>query len=104
MERLIVIVNLPYLPKSQKRELAIQVTKYEPLDALFAEKKGRALNEQLIKQLHLLKQETDISIDVLLELDPSQAVQFQRFSQQYFSKTKILHDLHDRARFLKLSS
>lgn len=101
---LFVVANLPYLPPSQKRELSAQVIKYEPLSALFAEKQGRALNEKLIQQLGAFQKKTGIKITALLEFDPSQKESLLSFAKKFFSNTKILFDLHQRARFLKLSS
>lgn len=100
----LVVANLPYLPLSQKRELSPQVTKYEPLEALFADRQGRALNEKLIQQTATFQKELCVPITLLLEIDPSQSEKLCAFAKTYFPITKILLDVHKRARFLKLSS
>jgi release factor glutamine methyltransferase len=101
---LLVLANLPYLPLSQKRILAPQVTKHEPLNALFAPKHGLALNQRLLTQLADWHQETKVPVHGVLEFDPDQQKALKTFTQSLFPIHKIKLDLYGRARFLVFSS
>lgn len=101
---LLILANLPYLPLSQKRVLAPQVTKHEPLNALLAPKHGLALNERLLTQLASWHKKTGLPIHGVMEFDPDQADALKEFAQSLFPFQKIRLDLHGRARFLVFSS
>jgi len=60
---LVFVSNLPYLPSSYKKDMAPDVTLYEPSTALFAGKDGMSLIEKLLHQIshfcHLERSEFD---------------------------------------------
>lgn len=102
-EHLIILANLPYLPLSDKKVLAKQVTKHEPANALFAPKNGLALNEQLIKQVaDYALATTHTQLDLLLEFDPPQARILLSYAKQFTKTVRILKDDRKKARVLHL--
>lgn len=101
---LVIVANLPYLPKAQKRTLSRQVIAHEPLSALFAEKQGRALIEQLVRKLGELQIKTGIPLFGIFECDPSHIRTLQAYAQRYFRKINVVHDIHQRARFFTIES
>lgn len=97
-----IVANLPYLPSSYKKDMAPDVTKFEPSKALFAGKDGTALIVKLFKQIknHLVSQERRVS--VFLEIDPSQTLKLKKLASELFPEhhTAIKRDLYGRDRYL----
>ncbi len=99
--RLILLANLPYLPAADKKIMPKSVTKYEPNSALFADKQGLILNEQLIKQSKKLNPKI-----ILLEFDPPQAKTLQAFARSVYpdATIRIHRDRCGRERILEINA
>lgn len=96
----IIVANLPYLPLSDKNVLDLQVTKYEPANALFTTQAGRYLNEKLLKQLSRFYKKDRRPLQAFLEFDPPQEAALLLFAKKYFPIVHILKDTCGRARVL----
>jgi release factor glutamine methyltransferase len=67
---LVILANLPYLPESDKRKLAKDVTGFEPAKALFSGKDGLDLIRALFAQI---SDNLNVNPDLILaEFDPPQ--------------------------------
>lgn len=94
----LILANLPYLTQKQMSEPSI---KKEPRSALVSGLDGldhyRKFFLQVTKYLNK-------KFCILLEMDPSQAIELKNLSQQYFpqSKIEILSDLNQQNRLIKI--
>ncbi len=94
----LILANLPYLAQKQMSEPSI---KKEPRSALVSGLDGLEHYRKFFRQVtkYLNKK-----FCILLEMDPSQAIDLKNLSQQYFpqSKIEILSDLNQRNRLIKI--
>jgi len=92
----LIIANLPYVPigGSDNEEI-----KYEPQIAIFAENNGASIIKKFItgSKKQIAKQGT-----ILLEIDPRNSLEISNFAKKYFSEVKIIKDLSDTNRFIKI--
>lgn len=104
-KQILIVANLPYLPKEDKRKMRKQVTKYEPNSALFANDKGSALIKQLLQQLQPLIKDLLRPVHILLELDPPQSKTIQRFAHALFPSANIhpSMDFNQKNRFIEIA-
>ncbi|MCC6563320.1 peptide chain release factor N(5)-glutamine methyltransferase [Candidatus Uhrbacteria bacterium] len=103
-DALVIVANLPYLPPSDKKIMPKSVTKYEPVNALFAKEDGMELNKKLLQQLqHSIFFAAGSS--VLLEFDPPQSKKLLAFAKSLFpgAEASIIRDRCGRKRILKLT-
>ncbi len=103
---LIICANLPYLPASDKKILAPDVTKYEPHVALFSGSNGLTLIQRFLGQLarHLPEWEYK-TVTILLEFDPPQAKALMVLAKKLFPRARVtIHrDLAKRKRMMEIS-
>lgn len=104
-DSMVIVANLPYLPKSYKKNMAPDVTRYEPPQALFAGSDGLKLIKKLLTQISKLKL-LATNTRVYLEIDPSQPKILTEVVKKLLpaSKQKILKDLSGRDRYLIIFS
>ncbi|MEK7508532.1 MAG: peptide chain release factor N(5)-glutamine methyltransferase [Patescibacteria group bacterium] len=90
----IITANLPYLTKKQICEKSIQC---EPRSALYGGRNGLEYYEKLFKQISQLGAQVFgcSSVQVLLEIDPSQTSKIKKLIKKYLptAKTEIKKDL-----------
>ncbi len=115
---LVAVANLPYLPPSDKSIMPKSVTKYEPVNALFAKEEGMELNKKLLIQI--AKRVTHpresggpawipafagMSYAILLEFDPPQSKKLLAFAKSLFpgATCSIIRDRCGRERILKIT-
>ncbi len=105
-KRLIVLANLPYLPMSDKKVLSPEVTRFEPVSALFTKDDGMFLIKKLLQQLASFHQINQRTLTILAEIDPPQAERLKAFARASFpqGEIKILKDSFGRKRILKIKS
>jgi len=91
VRRLLVLANLPYLPLSDKKNLDLDVTKYEPSQALFTKENGLYLIHRLLKQLSDFRTKVRLikSMSILLEFDPPQAHALVDLVKKYFPRARV---------------
>ncbi len=101
---LVLVANLPYLPPSDKTIMPKSVTKYEPVNALFAKDAGMELNKKLLRQLRHSKC-FDTGSAALLEFDPPQSKKLLAFAKSLFpgAACSIIRDRCGRERILKIT-
>lgn len=101
-----IIANLPYLPFTDREEMTEQVVRYEPANALFANKKGTELIEQLLKQLTLFLKNRRAPTYILLEYDPRQTEDLTRIAKQLFpaAQCSAFADQNGDVRFLEIKA
>jgi methylase of polypeptide subunit release factors len=101
---LVLVANLPYLPPSDKTIMPKSVTKYEPVNALFAKDAGMELNKKLLRQLRHSKC-FDTESAALLEFDPPQSKKLLAFAKSLFPGAicSIIRDRCGRERILKIT-
>src|SRR3989344_361991 len=94
----IIVANLPYLAQETDHS-----TKFEPQNALIAEKKGLALYEKLFRQLSSPLYPHPSTL--FLEIGYKQAQQIKKLAKKFLpaSETKIYKDLSDRDRYAIIS-
>lgn len=92
---LIIAANLPYLPLRYKAEMDPDVINYEPHEALFAGVDGLDAYDALLLQIKIRRNELPKHIELLMEIDPNQAVSLPRLVQSFFlnAKIEIVNDL-----------
>jgi release factor glutamine methyltransferase len=99
---LIVLANLPYLPESDRTELAKDVTAFEPAKALYAGEDGLDVIRKLFTQI---SDELNVNPKLILaEFDPPQAKTIQKLAKEIFplAKISIRKDLAGRERMLEI--
>ncbi|MCR4312484.1 MAG: peptide chain release factor N(5)-glutamine methyltransferase [Candidatus Uhrbacteria bacterium] len=106
-QHLVVTANLPYLTPWQVDTLDADVKDYEPRHALVGGADGLALYDELFGQLKTYTHEasrrgTPVRIDVVIEIDPSQARTAPALVASHFPQARIdvVNDLASRARFV----
>ena len=100
---LVIVVNLPYLPVSDKKKLAPDVVKYEPHGALFSGKDGLDAIRALLDQLAA----SDLKFHTaFIEFDPPQKSELIRMATRSFPSASVtIHkDLEGHARVLEVQS
>lgn len=100
----VIVANLPYLPPADKKVMPKSVTKYEPLNALFAKKNGMELNQKLLEQLQR-SSFFGSGCTVLLEFDPPQSKKLLALAKSFFpgADCSIIRDRCGRERILKVT-
>lgn len=86
---LIIAANLPYLPLRYKTEMDPDVMNYEPHEALFAGVDGLDAYDALLLQIKTRRNELPKHIELLMEIDPDQAISLPRLVQSFFPSAKI---------------
>lgn len=100
-KHLLIMANLPYVPRTEAVHMDPDVLQYEPLHAIFSGEDGldgyKALFQQLHEQQHTLPKKTT----VICEIDPSQKTALPAYIQTIFEhmECKIEYDIHKRPRF-----
>ncbi len=93
-DQIIIVANLPYLTKKQLAEPSI---KHEPRAALYGGKDGLEYYEKLFKQISQFGAQVFecSSVQVLLEIDPSQTSKIKKLIKKHLptAKIKIKKDL-----------
>ncbi len=104
---IVVTANLPYLTPWQVDSLDSDVKDYEPRHALIGGADGLALYDELFGQLKTYQHEasrrgTPVKIDIVIEIDPSQARTAPALIASHFpqAKLEVVNDLASRARFV----
>ncbi len=92
---LIITANLPYIARGQYEELDPDVLNFEPKSALLAGVDGLDLYDQLLDQLYESRALFPADLQLLIEIDPSQAFSATRLIKHYFPKAplKTISDL-----------
>lgn len=100
----VIVANLPYLPPADKKIMPKSVTKYEPLNALFAKQDGMELNQKLLAQLQH-SPFFGAGSAVLLEFDPPQSKKLLALAKSLFpgADCSIIRDRCGRERILKVT-
>lgn len=103
---IVFLVNLPYLPESDRLALSADVVRYEPANALFSSDDGLAHNRRLIHQIADWHREAGRPFLLIMEHDPPQAEMLRREAAHLFPHNHIgiQRDAFNRERFLMLSS
>jgi release factor glutamine methyltransferase len=104
--QLIITANLPYLPTSDKKELAPDVVKYEPSLALFSGSDGLTLIKRFLGQLSRHLPEWNYKeVIILLEYDPPQTRSLKQIAHRLFPDARIMvhRDLAKRDRVMEIS-
>jgi len=100
--KLIILANLPYGWKEWKNNCSMETAglKFEPDIALFAEKKGLKLYEDLFEQIIELTKFKPLSLNLFCEFDPRQTSLMRKLIKKYFpsAKLQIKKDLAGRNR------
>lgn len=102
---LLITANLPYLPASDKKILAPDVTTYEPSLALFSGADGLTLIRQFLGQLARHLPEWNYQrVTILLEFDPPQAKTLTALAKKRFPRADIMihRDLAGRNRIMEI--
>jgi methylase of polypeptide subunit release factors len=104
---LVITANLPYLTPWQWEALDADVKNYEPRHALVGGADGLALYDELCTQLKSYcheqsRQGLRISIDLFIEIDPSQKLTAPALIASYFPHAAIetIRDLTHRERII----
>lgn len=104
---IVVAANLPYLTPWQVNNLDADVRDYEPRRALVGGADGLALYDELLGQLKTYCHEasrrgTPMRLDIVIEIDPSQARTAPALIASYFpqAKSDVVLDLAHRPRFV----
>ena len=100
---IIITANLPYLTLTQiKNSPTIQK---EPKLALAAGNDGLKYYRKLFKQINSVNISANLSINLYLEIDPSQKISISKLIKQKFPQAKfqIKKDLRSRDRLVKIS-
>jgi release factor glutamine methyltransferase len=115
--QIVLVANLPYLPPSDKSIMPKSVTKYEPVNALFAKEEGMELNKKLLIQIAKCVTHpresggpawilafAGMSYAILLEFDPPQSKKLLAFAKSLFpgATRSIIRDRCGRDRILKI--
>lgn len=91
----LIIANLPYVPKDG----ADKSTEFEPKKAIFADDNGTAIIKKfLVEAKNRLK---DIDSLILIELDPRNADDLEKFAKKNGYKADLIEDLAGKKRYLK---
>ena len=87
---LVICANLPYLPRSDKKILSPDVTRYEPSSALFSGEDGLRLIRKFLLQMRRLFVQDGRSMDVLLEFDPPQSAVLLKLACELFAEATVI--------------
>ena len=90
-QKLMILSNLPYGWKEWKNNCSMETVglKFEPAIALFTEKNGLKLYEDLFKQVNELVKFKPLSLDLLCEFDPRQTSLMKELIKKYFPQAKL---------------
>lgn len=100
--KVLIVANLPYLPKNFKQHLSPEVKK-EPARVLFSGTDGLDLYRQLFSQIAELKNSAQ-TITLLCEIEPIQKNKLATLAKKFFSTATIkFHpDLHHQIRVAEI--
>jgi release factor glutamine methyltransferase len=103
-KQLILVANLPYLPKADKKRLSADVVKFEPSKALFAENKGNAEILKCLQQLKVMQKILNLPVAAFFEFDPPQAKTLADAASKIFPRgsVRVEKDLCGRDRVLEI--
>jgi release factor glutamine methyltransferase len=103
-KQLILVANLPYLPKADKKRLSADVVKFEPAKALFAENEGNAEILKCLSQLNALQKTLHLPVAAFFEFDPPQAKTLATAAAKIFphGSIRVEKDLCGRDRILEI--
>ncbi|MEI8143040.1 MAG: peptide chain release factor N(5)-glutamine methyltransferase [Candidatus Berkelbacteria bacterium] len=93
----LIIANLPYVPKDLK---TMDELRYEPSGAIFADDNGSDIIKKFLDQVpnYLSNNST-----ILIELDPRNAQEVQRYAKKIFKNVELTKDLAGLDRYLTIS-
>jgi release factor glutamine methyltransferase len=93
----LIIANLPYVPEDG----ADKSTEFEPKDAIIAADNGTAIIKKFLGEAkdHL----KDMDSLILIELDPRNAEELQKFAKKAGYKADLVEDLADKKRYMKVT-
>ena len=96
----IIFANLPYLRTAQWEFLDPDVKQYEPKLALTAGVDGLDLYDELLQQVKNHRKMFPKTLDILMEIDPSQELSLPRLIKEHLPNAQIemLYDLENRPR------
>jgi release factor glutamine methyltransferase len=99
---LVITANLPYIARRQYEGLDPDVLNFEPKSALLAGIDGLDLYDQLLDELYESRALFPADLQLLIEIDPSQAFSAERLIKHYFPRASIslIADLSRQPRLL----
>jgi release factor glutamine methyltransferase len=86
---LVITANLPYIARRQYEGLDPDVLNFEPKSALLAGVDGLDLYDQLLDELYESRALFPPDVQLLIEIDPSQAFSAERLIKHYFPKAQV---------------
>lgn len=101
-QHLVILANLPYVPKKEWQVLPKHIKKYEPKSALIAGEDGLDYYKALLKQLKMRNEKKEIIL--LLELFPEQISTLKKETKKLWKNAtfEIIKDLSGKNRVIEI--